>query len=353
MARQSLPLVLPTTKRTAEDQQYQQQVQQVVRAIAQFGTTTERPTTNLFVGRPFFDTSLNTQVIWNGSTWVGASGTVAGTGTTTGTTLNNEVLTVNTNGIITVTGSAGQIVVSGTSPTINIGISNSYVGQGSITTLGTIATGTWQGTPVGIAYGGTGTSSPALVAGSGINITGSWPNQTIASNVTGTVTSVGVSSSGTYAGAITVGSTPVTTSGTITLTPNLFTSSTPGIVPLSGGGTTNYLRADGTWAAPSGGGGGSFSATVISHSSTYTESNTSGYVISLTDATSGNIVANLPSASSSTGFVYTVKKINSNSNIITVTANGSDKIDGNSTATLTTQYQSITIVSNGTNWSII
>jgi hypothetical protein len=35
-----------------------------------------------------------------------------------------------------------------------------------------------------------------------------------------------------------------------------FTSTTEGVVPLSGGGTTNFLRADGSWAAPSGGGGG-------------------------------------------------------------------------------------------------
>jgi len=37
----------------------------------------------------------------------------------------------------------------------------------------------------------------------------------------------------------------------------VFTSSLNGLVPSSGGGTTNFLRADGTWAAPSGGGGGS------------------------------------------------------------------------------------------------
>lgn len=36
----------------------------------------------------------------------------------------------------------------------------------------------------------------------------------------------------------------------------LFTSSAPGLVGASGGGTTNFLRADGSWAAPSGGGGG-------------------------------------------------------------------------------------------------
>lgn len=37
---------------------------------------------------------------------------------------------------------------------------------------------------------------------------------------------------------------------------NTFTSLLSGAVPASGGGTTNFLRADGTWAAPAGGGGG-------------------------------------------------------------------------------------------------
>jgi len=36
----------------------------------------------------------------------------------------------------------------------------------------------------------------------------------------------------------------------------LFTSSLAGTVPASGGGTSNFLRADGTWVAPPGGGGG-------------------------------------------------------------------------------------------------
>jgi hypothetical protein len=36
-----------------------------------------------------------------------------------------------------------------------------------------------------------------------------------------------------------------------------FTSAAKGLAPASGGGTTNFLRADGTWAAPAGGGGGS------------------------------------------------------------------------------------------------
>lgn len=61
----------------------------------------------------------------------------------------------------------------------------------SVTTTGdVIAAGSLTlGTPLAVASGGTGTSAPALVAGGGITITGSWPNQTIAltagSNVVG------------------------------------------------------------------------------------------------------------------------------------------------------------------------
>jgi hypothetical protein len=42
---------------------------------------------------------------------------------------------------------------------------------------------------------------------------------------------------------------------------NLFTSSLQGMVPASGGGTVNFLRADGTWDVPSGGGGSSTTPT--------------------------------------------------------------------------------------------
>ena len=43
-------------------------------------------------------------------------------------------------------------------------------------------------------------------------------------------------------------------SGTLA-TNAVFTSGANGLAPSSGGGTTNYLRADGAWAAPAGGGG--------------------------------------------------------------------------------------------------
>ena len=45
---------------------------------------------------------------------------------------------------------------------------------------------------------------------------------------------------------------PVVNTTTITENVNPFTATTAGTVPASGGGTTNFIRADGTWAAPSG-----------------------------------------------------------------------------------------------------
>jgi hypothetical protein len=64
------------------------------------------------------------------------------------------------------TKSGNQIDVVGTTNRIsvfadNIDISASYVGQTSLTTLGTITTGTWNGAVIGAAYGGTGIANNA------------------------------------------------------------------------------------------------------------------------------------------------------------------------------------------------
>lgn len=47
-----------------------------------------------------------------------------------------------------------------------------------------------------------------------------------------------------------------------TLAVSVFTSAANGVVPQSGGGTVNYLRADGTWVAPPGAGGANAKASV-------------------------------------------------------------------------------------------
>lgn len=62
--------------------------------------------------------------------------------------------------------SGNTLSAVGTSNRISVGaggidIDSAYVGQNSITTLGTIATGTWQGTAIAVAYGGTGATTAA------------------------------------------------------------------------------------------------------------------------------------------------------------------------------------------------
>jgi len=59
------------------------------------------------------------------------------------------------NGVLAVVGTSDRITVGADS----IDIASTYVGQNTITTLGTISSGTWQGTTIGAPYGGTGQSS--------------------------------------------------------------------------------------------------------------------------------------------------------------------------------------------------
>ncbi|MEK9699256.1 MAG: hypothetical protein VW270_25990, partial [Candidatus Poseidoniales archaeon] len=62
-----------------------------------------------------------------------------------------------TGNTIDAVGTADKITVSANAITI----ASTYVGQSSITTLGTVSTGTWNGTTIGTAYGGTGLTSIA------------------------------------------------------------------------------------------------------------------------------------------------------------------------------------------------
>lgn len=69
-----------------------------------------------------------------------------------------------TSGTVTdVTGTTNRITsTGGTTPAIDI--SPSYVGQSSITTLGTVVTGAWNGSAVSVPYGGTGNTSTTAYA---------------------------------------------------------------------------------------------------------------------------------------------------------------------------------------------
>lgn len=144
-------------------------------------------------------------------------------------------------------------ITSGTLPTGRL--SGSYTG---ITAVGTLAAGTWNATPIGVAYGGTGlTATPTngqvpigngtgfslstLTAGSNVVITNTAGGIQIAATAAfgGTVTSVDVSGGTT---GLSFSGGPITTSGTITMA---------GTLGAANGGTgantlTGYVYGNGT-----------------------------------------------------------------------------------------------------------
>jgi hypothetical protein len=71
------------------------------------------------------------------------------------------------------------------------------------------------------------------------------------------------------------------------------------------------------------------------------------------NATSNVVAITLPLASAQSGRILNVKKTDSSVNAVTVNRSGSDLIDGQTSVSLGTQYQSITIQSDGTNWNIL
>lgn len=101
-------------------------------------------------------------------------------------------------------------------------IASTYAGQVSITTVGTLSTGTWEATPVAISFGGTGQVTanaalnallPAQPTHAGKALITNGTDAAWVAVTTGTVTSVGVSG----ANGIGVSGSPITTSGVIAL----------------------------------------------------------------------------------------------------------------------------------------
>lgn len=121
--------------------------------------------------------------------------------------------------------------------------------------LGTLATqsGTFSGTSSGTNTGDQTITLTGDVTGSG---TGSFA-ATIANDAVSNAKLANVATS-TIKGRVTAGTgDPEDLTGTqATTLLDTFTDSLKGLAPASGGGTTNYLRADGTWAQPPGTGGG-------------------------------------------------------------------------------------------------
>jgi hypothetical protein len=121
---------------------------------------------------------------------------------------NNVTYTGNIQGA-TITATAAFSGNGATISAINASnVTSGTLASARLPTSGVNASSITAGT-LAVAQGGTGTSTPSLVAGSGITVTGSFPNQTIAATGGGTVTSV-ATGNGLSGGTI-------TTSGTLTV----------------------------------------------------------------------------------------------------------------------------------------
>ena len=169
----------------------------------------------------------------------GTTGLTPSTATSGAVTLAGTLAVANGGTGVTTSTGTGAVVLSN-SPTLV----TPALGTPASATL-TIATGLPLSTGVTgllpIANGGSGTATPALVAGSNVTITGTWPNQTIAASAPGTGTVTSVAGTGTVNGISLSGT--VTSSGSLTLGGaltgvNLATQVT-GTLPAANGGTGN------------------------------------------------------------------------------------------------------------------
>jgi hypothetical protein len=122
------------------------------------------------------------------------------------------------------------------------GLTPATATTGAVTLGGTLA----------VASGGTGTATPALVAGTNVTITGTWPNQTInSSNTGGTVTSVAALTLGTT--GTDVSSTVANSTTTPVITLNLPTASATNRGALSAADWTTFnSKGSGTVTSVSG-----------------------------------------------------------------------------------------------------
>lgn len=211
--------------------------------------------------------------------------------------------------------------------------------------INSLTDGTKSLTIDAITCAGTATFNGAVTLGNGsvddITFTGSVastiPIKTNASFNIGSATlglaSVYIGSSGSYTTRLVAGA---TSSWTLTL-------------PVAGGTSSYVLKTNGSgttaWVGPMG--------TVATKAAADSPVTAAASDILLCNATAGAITVNLPAAASNTNCIITVKKIDSTDNAVTIEGNASELVEGVANKILTIQYESVTLVCDGTGWYIV
>ena len=211
-----------------------------------------------------------------------------------------------------------------------------------------------------VVNGGTGTATPAIVAGTNITVSGTWPNQTINATAggSGTVTSVAA----TVPSFLSVAGSPITTSGTLAIT----LSGTA--LPVANGGTSlttltannvilgngtsaptfvapstsgNVLTSDGTTWASSAPAAGGIAYTSVK-TANYTAANNDGV---LTNTTGGAFTVTLPTSPSVGNIIVVVDSLSQwGTNNLTIDPTALIKIAGNTAGdTLTCDITGATV----------
>lgn len=198
------------------------------------------------------------------------SGVAAATYTINGATLfivdTKGRLTSATSRTITTTGTASRISVSGgTGLTPTVDIDAAYIGQSSITTLGTIATGTWSATTIAPTVGGTGLTTYAqgdIIYGSASNTLAKLAKDT---NSTRYLSNQGTSNNPSW--------NQVNLANGVT--GNL------GVANLNSGtgaSSASFWRGDGTWGTPAGAGGDALTSNPLSQFASTTSAQLAGVI---------------------------------------------------------------------------
>jgi hypothetical protein len=213
--------------------QWFSQLQPILQSVVASGPTSGRPTQNLYIGYPYFDTTIDQMIYWNGVIWVTYAPSTTGTSILYGNGVGGfSSVSIGSGvtfagGVLSATGSGGTVTaVTGTAPIASSGGTTPAI---SISQSGVSSNGYLSSTDWNIFNSkAPATSGTAILYGDG---TGGFSNVTIGSGVTFVAGTLSATGSGGTVTAVTGSGNIASSGGT---TPNItFT----GTLPIANGGT--------------------------------------------------------------------------------------------------------------------